>query len=181
MTQDDEQNPKPAPRQRKPLRGVLIASLALNLLVVGVVGGAMLSFRHGGGDAPHPRDRFVTPHIKALSREDRRAVGREIRNAFRESGTGYASDREMFTAVVVALRQGPFDAGAFDAALAAMEDNAKMRRDVARAQLVKRVASMTDAERAVYAERLEDHLKRGCDPKNPGDCKPKKKKSGPKD
>ena len=66
-------------------RWALIISLALNLIVIGAVVGTVL--RHGSeghrdahGDK-HGHDMAGGPLTQALSREDRRAIGREMRRA----------------------------------------------------------------------------------------------------
>lgn len=170
MTQTEEK------KQRKPLRGLLVASLALNLLVVGVVGGAIIA--HGGpgdGDGPRISDRYGTPYIQALSRQDRRAVGKEIRRAYLTGGYSLKGDKALYQETVTVLRAETFDAEALNTALRDIDVSAEGRRDLARQKLVARIEAMSEAERAEYADRLEEVLRR-----NPHDRKKDGKKDGDK-
>ncbi|TCL10167.1 putative membrane protein [Shimia isoporae] len=171
MTQIDEK------KQRRPLRGLLVASLAVNLLVLGVIGGAVLSHRGGhGGDGPGAKERFGTPYVQALSREDRRAVGRAIRQSYRDGGHTLMGDRALYLQTVEVLRSDAFDPVVLNDTLRDIDRSAEGRRDLARAKLVERISAMTPEERSAYADRLEEVLKRGPDKHKKG-----KKDLGPKE
>ncbi|KPA21913.1 hypothetical protein shim_17980 [Shimia sp. SK013] len=155
MTQTQEK------KQRKPLRGLLVASLAVNLAVAGVVGGAFLSHKRFDGDGPKASERFGTPYVQALSREDRRKVGRAIRNSYREEGIGVIGNKALYAQTLEMLRAPTFDPQALSAVLAEIDTAAEGRRTLARDQLVARIESMSPQERAIYADRLDEMLRRG--------------------
>jgi len=79
---------------RKLWRIVLVTSLALNLAVVGVIGG--LALRSSGDKGP-PRnfDVGLGSIGRALSQEDRRAIGSALRNAPGSRASGRAENEAM--------------------------------------------------------------------------------------
>lgn len=156
MTDTTDPTP-PAPRPWT--RVLLVASLALNLLVLGAVGGALW---HGG---PHHEDRARRhghtggPLTRALSDEDRHAILKQMRAA-RDQGTeGRANLDAAMKALVADLRAQPFDRDAAARHLA--QQRAFFSDRIARGQnlLLDRLAEMTQAERAAYADRLQAALK----------------------
>ena len=146
-------NPEPPrPQMRLWLRILLGVSLALNLLVVGLVGGAM--WRFGGPDGTRPPPRTIGAALyRALPREDRRALLAQSRGKF--PGVRDGRRKAGIQAVSAALRATPFDA---DAVMAILEAQAAARDDLQkslqRAWLV-RVGAMSAEQRRLYADRLE--------------------------
>lgn len=155
---DPDRTPNP-PRMRLWLRLVLFASLALNLLVVGIVAGAIL---RGGPDRYRMPDRDVAAaYIGAMDEADRRALRRDAIRRFREGGlAGRATPRDQYRDAVEILRQEPFDAGAFDAVLRRQQEGVLMRAEIGRAALVARVGAMSAGERVAMADRLQDAIAR---------------------
>ncbi len=163
---DPETTPKP-PRMRPWLRLVLFASLALNLLVVGVVAGAVL---RGGPDRYRMPDRDVAfAYIRALEEEDRRALRREAIRRFRDDDSlRRNAPRAHYDTALSLLRQAPFDAAAFDAVLRRQQEGVLARAAVGREVLVARVAAMPPEARAAMADRLEAEIaKRRDGPSHP--------------
>ncbi|GAA6179341.1 MULTISPECIES: periplasmic heavy metal sensor [unclassified Shimia] len=154
------QETMPKGKKRGLLRGLLIGSLALNLLIVGLVGGAIFNFKHAGGPSTTP-DRFSAPFIRALSFEDKREVGRAIRKSYRNADIDRAADRLLYATALEQLRQSPFDVDALAATVAALDGASRLRRDLARDSFMAQVNAMSDTERAAYADRFEEALKRG--------------------
>jgi uncharacterized membrane protein len=148
----------PAPRTPGKVKALLIVSLALNLLVVGLVAGAWLrDGRPGGRD----RDPGFGPFGEALSDTDRR----ELRRAFmarmpemRENRTALKADMQ---GVLDALRADPFDAAALSSAMDAALSRMAGRIEVGQELLVDRITAMDAAERTAFADRLETALERG--------------------
>lgn len=148
---------------RAPGRGIRIAlavSLALNLAVAGVVGGTLLG---GWGRPPNPtvRDIGFGPFTAALSAQDREALGR----AFREQAPDMRGMRREMRAeagqMLQALRADPFDKTALLQAIAAQDARGKARLELGQRLLAERLIAMTPAERAAFADRLEQSLNRG--------------------
>ncbi len=151
------------PKRRAPrwMRWTLIASLALNLAVLGVVVGAVVN--HMSGDSPRPpsvRSLDLGAYSAALSPEDRRAM----REAFRAEWPGLrqmrARQAETTAAILAALRADPFDAAALRAQLAAQRARVAEGHDLGQRLLMERLEAMTAPERAAFADRLEERLTR---------------------
>ncbi|MEM7490424.1 MAG: periplasmic heavy metal sensor [Pseudomonadota bacterium] len=135
------------------IRWALVASLALNVLVVGAVVGAALAHRGApgrGGTGGPPEIRAIAG---GLDGGDRRALLRALRDdgLLRE---GRIRIRESRAEIAESLRAEPFDAAAFAAALAARQ---AVRADLATrgaGALAEVVATLSPAERAALADRL---------------------------
>lgn len=143
-------------------RGVLVVSLALNLAVMGLIGGALVSGRFADAP-PHRIDFGLGPVSRALARDDRRAIGRALRADSQLRGQDL---RDQMTAVAVALRAEPFDASVLQSLL----DDQAMRLSTiqtrARVAVVDRVRAMSPAERLAFADRFEDELHRNRGPRD---------------
>ncbi len=158
--------PVPPVASRKGLRIALGISVALNLLVAGLVAGAVL--RDGDPRARMVRDLDFGPFTEALSPRDRDELRREFvarAPEMRDVRRAMRDDLETFLTV---LRSEPFDA----AALAVVMDNqdGRMARRVELGQelLLERLGAMTPDERAAFADRLERRLRRGGGNDGPG-------------
>lgn len=154
----------PAPVPPKPpfrwVRLVLFVSLALNLGVLGMVGGALL------GRAGHERAEFAVRDIgfgvftEALEEEDRQA----LRRAYGQARPNIRADRRAmrndFQTLLAALRADPFDAEGLRAVLQGAADRIAQRQALGQTVLMGRVEGMTPTARAALANRLEQSLKR---------------------
>ena len=146
----------PANPKRRNLWKVLFGvSLALNLLIVGALGGAFM--RKGKGPtANHLASGFL--YMRALDFKDKRALRKEIlRN---KDGRKLVKDRNQasFNSAVGILKSHPFDRAAFENLLDEQVKHAKLRQDSARIALVNRIENMTKEERRIYAQRLKDFI-----------------------
>ena len=137
-------------------RIVLVASLALNLLVVGAVAGAF--WRHGG-ERSHGARGFAVPYVRALPGPERRALFAELRRG--GQGDHGARRQAAYGAVLAALRAEPFDPEAVASALARQRADAADFQSRAEAGWLARVTAMDAQERARYADRVEAHLQHG--------------------
>lgn len=144
----------PAPSRLK--RILLPLSLGLNVLVLGVVAGALL---HGpDGRPPRAVDLSLGPLTRALEQSDRQAISAQIRKDIRrgalaaDSRAGRSGD---LRALLEAIRAEPFDAGAISAHLAAQRVRVQTWGDAAERALLARLTAMTPAQRAAFADRLE--------------------------
>lgn len=142
------------------LRIVLFVSLALNLAVIGLAAGSFLRAppEHG----IHHRDP-AAPYTRAFSDDQRRELWRELRRGFREARAAEPDgERSDFLAeyrrALDLLRTSPFDAEAFREIIAEQSARSAARRQRGEAVLTGYVTSMSEAERAAYAERLEAEL-----------------------
>ncbi|MBC2837094.1 periplasmic heavy metal sensor [Gemmobacter straminiformis] len=143
-------------------RGVRIAlavSVALNLLIVGLVAGAVL--RDGG-----PRGRMMGeldfgPFTEALTREDRDA----LRQAFVERMPDMRDMRRQmrtdFAALLAALRAEPFDPAALREVMANQSSRMQERLQIGQSLMLERLEAMSPEARAAFADRLEERLRHG--------------------
>lgn len=138
------------------LKIALGVSLALNLVVAGVVIGAVA--RPGGPD-PRRGEPVGAALFRDLPREDRRAMWRAMNGAKRPD---WQAER---TEIAALLRATPFDAAALGEYLDRRQQDHAERLLLVRKKWLERVGAMTDDERAAFAERLE---------------KPRKKRKGDK-
>ncbi|MGZ2257561.1 periplasmic heavy metal sensor [Roseobacter sp. A03A-229] len=140
-------------------------SLALNLAVIGLIGGAVL--RHGDGKVAGARNSgfgaYGLPYMIALPREDRRAVGRAVRSA--ADLPDREARRALYRDVLSALRATPFDATVLSAAVLRQAETAVAVQKTAQAAWLAQVSGMSDAERSAYADAVEEVLQRGPKPR----------------
>lgn len=165
MADDNGQTPQPPlPQRMSPgLRIVFFLSLAMNLLIVSLVAGFLL---RGERDGPPPRNArdMVAPYTAALSREDRREIGRRIFQGLREEGPRRGlreRARAEYQEALELLRADPFDASAFAEVLGRQSSRAVARQKRGEDVLVRHLATMSSAERAAYADRVEEALEHG--------------------
>jgi uncharacterized membrane protein len=167
MSQDPNMTPN-APQQKtarqaamKPwVRGLLLLSLALNLAVLGMVAGAY--FRFGGPDSdkrPARTDQIAGAYTRALAPEDRRSIWRDMRKQSAQMPSR-AEMRRTHAQVLALLRADPLDTDALASALGRQIEFGHARAELGQMLLVKHLSGMTAADRAAYADRLEDALKK---------------------
>ena len=148
------------PRTRCPLwvKILLTCSLAANLAIVAMVAGFLIRDPgplRGGG----PGLSYALPYIVSLDRADRRAVLSAVRD--NPDLPDRRARRAHFDEMMRALRTDPLDRAAVEAVLARQADAVTRVQDVARAEWLERVAAMPAQERAAYAARVEEVLRRG--------------------
>lgn len=143
------------------MRVTLVVSLALNLGVAGVVGGAAL--RWGGvpdGRAAHfsttvPGDLSFRAVIAALPDADRQALRRQMRDTRPGHSANPAVTHIPATdAVIAALRAPEFDPQVMTQALTAPVMRAQRFAAQGHDMLVAHISAMPLAERLAYADRL---------------------------
>jgi len=143
---------------------VLFVSLALNLLIAGLVAGAVLNGPRDRDRNPALRDLGFGPFVYALPRADRRELGDAMRRqagAFRENR---AEMRTSFEAFLSALRAEPFDPEALRRIVNDQQSRITERQNLGRQLLLERIEAMSVAERAAYAEELDRSLHRRARP-----------------
>lgn len=142
------------------MRLILVASLALNLLVVGAVGGVLIM---SGGKHPHHApgfDRAGGPMTRALSHEDRREIGRQMRAAYRDGRPGRTAQREALDGLITALRADPFERAVVQSRMSEMRNLMRDRLELGETLLLDRLEAMSPQERAEYADRLTESNRR---------------------
>jgi uncharacterized membrane protein len=138
------------------MRVLLFVSLALNLLVAGLVLGDILTLTGGGpGRGPRPAELALGPVARALDEDDRRAILDSLRGDpdLRPLGRGEVETglRELATT----LRADPFVPDAFRAALTMQNRLVIDAQAAVQGALLTQVEVMSPEERAAFADRLE--------------------------
>lgn len=150
----------------KGLRIALAVSVALNLLIVGLLAGAVL--RDGGPRARMLNDLEFGPFTEALTEQDRKALRRDFVERMPDMRDMRRQMRADFGGLLAALRAEPFDAGAVRALMAGQSARMAERLQLGQDLLVERIGAMTPKERAELADRLEERLQRGPDKRGGG-------------
>ncbi len=156
----DEQKPKGGTPVW--LRVTLILSLAVNLLIAGIVAGAVFGDRRGGLDRS-VRDLGGAPFFMALEPSERRELAMRARGEaeepLRESRRAL---RQRFEALLSALRADDFDRDAVEALLAEQRAAASSRAALGERVLLDHLAGLSAEERRAYADRLDKSLRRAA-------------------
>lgn len=145
-------------------RILFVASLALNLAVIGVLVGVAIN---GGPKERLQRfDLTVGPLTRAMDEGRRDAV----RNQLRESGAFRPSDREDMrrdaAALLDTLRADTFDAQAFSDLMARQRVRVDQGQVVMLDAVTAQIAQMDAAERSDFADRIEGQMRRPRPPRN---------------
>lgn len=156
MAQSTETTKRAIPRGWKILLGV---SLAINLAVIGLVAGATLRkgperSSRGGGHA-----NYAMPYIQALPRAERRAIFEASHP--KHNGASRAERRALYQQVMDILRADEFDRSAVEAVLVMQTKVTLSGQSGAQAKWLNRIEKMDVQERRVYADAVEEVLKRG--------------------
>lgn len=142
------------------LRLLLIGSLALNLLVVGVIAGALLSPDGPRAQRAQLAERVTAmPFLRALESDDRRELFRGLRNqpAVQRAAEPMRVSPEVILTVV---RAEPFDAEALAQIMEQQRRAGLDRQARGERALIVKLSEMSPSERAKYADRLEEAFER---------------------
>ncbi|MCA0271378.1 MAG: periplasmic heavy metal sensor [Proteobacteria bacterium] len=143
-----------APTAGRGMKIALILSLTLNLMIFGVMGGAMLA--HGGRDDPRRvRDVGFGPYTEALSPEDRKALREAFFKAAPDFRKGREEARADVAALAAAIRAEPYDRAAVEAVMASQVARIEGRLQLGRGLLLDRLDAMGPEARAALAGRIE--------------------------
>ncbi len=145
---------KIAARPSRLWKVILVCSLALNLAVAGMVIGSMASGRFGDGP-PRSFDLGIGPIARALSPQERRDVGRSLRQ---DRVLRDVDLRGRVNGMVDALKAEPFVPEALRGFLDAQ--NAQMSNVQSKAQdaLLDTIVQMSSARRQEFADQLQQEL-----------------------
>ena len=150
---------------------LLFSSLALNLLVAGMVAGAVLRAELGGAGGPGRADRAdraepavmrelgYGPYLRALTPQQRRDLSRAIRERSGDLRANRQELRRQMETLLEALRSSPFDAELVARILAAQQRKLFEQHEIGLRILLSGLEQMSDEQRAAYADRLERVLR----------------------
>lgn len=159
----ETQSPKPAAPLERKVRLVLFFSVALNLLFVGLIAGAI--FRNDGrvdrrGAMNSAFDAGIGPFGRAFTREQRREFNGALGHEAKRLRDNRAAVRGHVNGVVAAIVQEPFDAQALRDQMQAMQDGLQARQHIGIEVFVGQIAQMSEAERHALADRLEHSIRK---------------------
>lgn len=137
---------------------LLVVSLGLNLAVIGLVVGMMAT--GGPRNGPARYDLTVGPLTRAMEGERREAV----RDALRDSGVFRPADRSNMRqdvrAILETLRADDFDPSAFKDALGRQRARLQRGQSAVLDAVAAQIADMSLEERAAFADRVEQQMRR---------------------
>lgn len=152
--------PPAAPRAPRGMRIALVLSLALNLLLVGIIGGAALRYLRYGPPVP-VADVGLGPFTGALAPEDRKA----LRDSFLRQTPGLRDSRrearDDLQRMIGLLRTDPWDPAAALSIMSRRTDRTVERIALGQSLFLERLGSMTADQRRALADRIEAMLERG--------------------
>ena len=142
---------------RKWTKVLLIVSLALNACFIGLIIGVKLT--QDGMRPQRAPSAQGSLYLRALSHEDRRALGQVMRNYHTREMR--QMDRAGYENALVLLRATPFDPEALEDLMEHQTEASEERLEYAREALIAHLAAMSNAKRAKFADALEHALERG--------------------
>lgn len=155
MTDKPAQPNPPVPqRTRSSVKLALIISLAINLLIIGVIAGGLMTGRRpmalGGFDMT------LGPFTESMDRRDRDAIRERLGN---HHNLRQRNDRDLaINAFLAALKTEPFDPAAIEALFAEQRELATSGMAAGQDALLERLMQMAPEQRAQFAQRLESRL-----------------------
>lgn len=148
------------PRAGRALKIALALSMGVNLLILGVVGGAVLGRGGGPDEAPAIRMLGLGPFAFALSRDDRQEVRNRIEADLPALGRDRVALGHGLREVQNALLAEPFDRAAAEAALMRTRRAGHALQSRGHTALLDTLEVMSAADRVAVAERLGRALRR---------------------
>ena len=148
--------------RRRWILPALFLSVAVNLLIVGILAGWLVSPGGPRGDARingPARGLVGEPFVRALPTEDRRALLRsaiENRDQLRQNRDDLS---RRLAALLAALEAQDFNPASVENLLQEQRETAVRRQKIGEKLLIERLSAMTHQERIAYAERLRERLK----------------------
>lgn len=137
----------------KALRIVLVASLALNVAVIGAVAGMAMSSKNQR--AMPQRVSFEFGAIgRVLDREDRRAIGDKLRKSGPRPMSPSAQ-RAQVGEIAQALRAVPFDPDLLTELMGNLRDQSSRVQQNAQSAFIAHLTAMTPERRMELADRLD--------------------------
>lgn len=152
----------PQARPSRLWRIVLVLSLALNLAVIGVVVGSAASGRWGDGP-PRSFDLGLGPIARALEPQERRAIGRQLRE---DRSLRDFDLRDRVNRVVAALQADPFDPAVLRVLLAEQSERITAVQATAQEVVVEQITAMTPERRRAFADKVLEEMSRARGPRD---------------
>ncbi|MEP5153724.1 periplasmic heavy metal sensor [Planktotalea sp.] len=158
---DQPKTPVETPKTKVPrrFRILLGVSLALNLLVIGAVIGAISNGPRDRNGPPTARS-ISTPYVAAFEGATKREMRKEMRTRLEGFKSAKAAEKTDYLAFIEIVRAEDFDAMQAEAIMKGQLERAGAVQDVGRAIAIEKLNAMSFEGRIAYADRLEDALER---------------------
>ena len=138
---------------RRGLRVLLIASLAMNVAVVGLAIGAAFNWQRSG---PPRAVEFSAGQLgRGLERADRRAIGAAVRQDPNLRPPSRAEMRQINSDLVAAITAEPFDRTGIEAILQDFQGRVLAVRGATSSMILDQLEDMSAEQRAAFAENFE--------------------------
>lgn len=160
MSQDTTQK---KPGMKRWIKVIFVLSLAMNLVIVGLVAGAAYRIKRFGPPPHVALEGPGSPVLRALGKEDRREVGRNIRKSYGKHSASSEFEIAHYQRLADLIAADPVDIEAVREASAGLDDRISQRRLVAREAWMQKLSVMSLEERKAYADRIRAILE---DPKS---------------
>ena len=146
------------------IKGALVVSLAVNLLVLGAIGGAFWRFgppgEHGGRAGPPDLSSYGAAYVRALPPDARHAMFRQMRSDAGGKVPDRATRRAHYQALLAALRKEPLDVTTLRNVLDQQAQASVSVQAAAQNAWLAQIETMSMSDRQSYAQALEDRLAR---------------------
>lgn len=143
---------------------IFTISLALNIAVLGAIGGAAVRFSKSPivseGNLKERQIRSI--YIRALSKEQRHELGRKMRDQEENNKDSRAMIAAGFQEAIRILRSENFNKKAFEAVAQGHSKISNDRLKKARSILISHITYMNFDQRLAYAHRIEKALNNGA-------------------
>ena len=151
----------PKTRMAPRLRLLLFGSLALNILVIGIVAGAVIfgPYRDGPRGA-HRFDPAIGALSRALNEDDRQEIRKRVRVARDALRPAHSRHQKVMQALITDLRATPFDPDAVAQHMRDLRGHLNGRVEIGQKILLDYLQGLDAAERQAYADRLQEVLNR---------------------
>lgn len=163
QTPQSKPDPKPSSKSRR-MRWILIASLGVNLAIVGLVAGAALRGGYHDSDvrarAMQSRDFGFGPYVAALEAPERRMIGRAFIGKAGRPDKAHNAAQAKFEAILDTIKADPFDVQALKSQMLMQLDDLAELQKIGADVITDHIAAMTPEARAAYAVRLDQALQR---------------------
>ena len=145
-------------KPKRRFRILLGASLALNLLFVGALVGALAKGPPSGRAGPPGSREVSAPYVGAFDRATKRALRDEMRARLPERRDAQAANRAEYDAFVKLLRADTFDKEAATQIMDSQFQRSGQFQRLGRALSIEKIDQMSAGERDAYADRLQARL-----------------------
>ncbi|MGB7317813.1 MAG: periplasmic heavy metal sensor [Planktotalea sp.] len=144
-------------KPRRRFRILLGVSLALNLLVLGAVVGAIAKGPRSHGTPPGLRE-ISAPYVGAFDRETKRDMRQSMRARLPDRSSAIKANKADYARFVALVRADTFDAASASEIMEGQLARAGNVQKLGREMAIERISAMSREDRMAYAERLEGWL-----------------------